>query len=112
MRTISLFAFLCGCAVAVFANVLPQDSKDFHALVEREIPIGTSIQLAKSRVEALGLACTLVRGGWINNINDRTAFHFCERQSGSVVLTRWLIFFLPKQEKVAVIRADVVLVGP
>jgi hypothetical protein len=96
----------------VAANTLPQDAKNFRALVKQAIPVGTSIQVAKTRVEALGLTCTWVTRGWTNNIHDQTEFYFCDRQAGSIVLTRWQVSLLPKQEKVVSVRANVGLVGP
>ena len=98
--------------MAAGAVVLPTQPEEFRALIEKEIPVGTSVAEAKSRVETLGLACSLVRGGWTNNSGDRTAFYFCQRTSGTLVLTRWKVSFLPEQEKVSGVRADVVLVGP
>jgi len=94
------------------ANTLPQDVKNFRALVEREIPVGTPIQVAKNRVEALGLTCTWMTRGWTNNIRDQTEFYFCDRQARSVVLTRWQVSLLPKQEKVVSVHANVGLIGP
>jgi hypothetical protein len=68
--------------------------------------------MAMRRIEALELTCKWMPGGWVNKVNDRTPFYFCQRQVGKVVLTRWQVSFLFDQDKVVVVRTNVGLLGP
>lgn len=110
-RSSLLLAILWLCNIAA-ANALPRETKEFRTLVEGKIPIGTPIVVAKHRIEALGFVCVLAKGGWTNNIHDSTEFYSCQRKAGRIVLTRWSVSILPKQEKVFSVAASVHLVGP
>ena len=111
MRKALFFTLFCCCGVSAAASVLPEDLKDFRVLIEKEISIGKSIQVAKSRLEGLGLTCTWIESVWTNNI-DRVAYYFCQRQAGTTVHTRWRVSLLPEQDKVVAMRTLVTRVDP
>jgi hypothetical protein len=106
----TVLAAPCASGVAA-SQVLPEDTPAFRSLVESRVPVGTSLQEATSRMEALGLSCSSSER-WDPQGKQISVAIFCTRKQGSLVFRSWNVELRVDSGRVSSLSAAVGLTGP
>jgi hypothetical protein len=74
-------------------------------------PVGSSIDKAQSFMEKEGFKCSRQTNATFQN-RQGIDYVYCDRQRGAVVVRRWQVALVQKENKVVEVLANTGLIGP
>jgi hypothetical protein len=94
-----------------------KDAASMKALLQRNLPVGTSAKKARLFMEREGFKCSLMRNKSFSEegvVREGIDYLYCERSdsAGFLVSRRWQVAIVLKMDSVSEVLVSVGLIGP